>query len=93
MSEIVEEGDPVIEDIDIEDENLVHDEIEEIDEDEFEEWKLFVKDAEIRLKQMIQSLKYIFVEDIKVSARTTTKKTQTKDSLSSMQTSQLLRPL
>lgn len=37
MSEIVEEGDPVIEDIDIEDENLVHDEIEEIDEDEFEE--------------------------------------------------------
>ena len=36
MSEIVEEGDPVIEDIDIEDENLVHDEIEEIDEDEFD---------------------------------------------------------
>ena len=36
MSEIIEEGDPVIEDIDVEDENLVHDEIEEIDEDEFE---------------------------------------------------------
>ena len=35
MSEIVEEGDPVIEDIDIEDENLIHDEIEEIDEDEY----------------------------------------------------------
>jgi len=37
MSEIVEEGDPVIEDIDVEDENLVHDEIEEIDGDECEE--------------------------------------------------------
>ena len=36
-SEIVEEGDPVIEDIDIEDENLIHDEIEEIDQDEYEE--------------------------------------------------------
>ena len=33
MSEIVEEGDPVIEDIDIEDENLEI--VEEIDEDEY----------------------------------------------------------
>jgi len=37
MNEIIEEGDPVIEDIDIEDESIVHNEIEEIDEDEFEE--------------------------------------------------------
>jgi hypothetical protein len=35
--EIIEEGDPVIEDIDIEDESIVHDEVEEIDEDETEE--------------------------------------------------------